>query len=213
MQVVFDVSLMPTISISSPVWMMPCSTLPVTTVPRPVIENHVLDRHEEGLVEVALGGRDVLVDLRHEVEDGGCRVGVALQRLQRRHVDDRRVVAGELVLVEELTHLHLDELEQLLVVDHVDLVERHDDLRHTDLTGEQHVLPGLRHRTISGRNHQDRTVDLGGARDHVLDVVGVTRHVDVGVVTVFRLVLHVRHVDGDAAAHAPPERCRCSRTP
>ena len=38
-QVVFWVSRMPTISISSPVWIAPCSTLPVTTVPRPVIEN------------------------------------------------------------------------------------------------------------------------------------------------------------------------------
>ena len=29
----------PTISTSSPVWTIPCSTLPVTTVPRPVIVN------------------------------------------------------------------------------------------------------------------------------------------------------------------------------
>ena len=38
-QVVFWVGRIPTISISSPVWTTPCSTLPVTTVPRPVIEN------------------------------------------------------------------------------------------------------------------------------------------------------------------------------
>src|SRR5581483_3174267 len=40
---------------------------------------------------------------------------------------------------------------------------------------------------------------LGGARDHVLDVVGVTRAVDVRVVAVGRLVLDVRGVDRDAA--------------
>ena len=37
--VVFWVGRIPTISTSSPVWIRPCSTLPVTTVPRPVIEN------------------------------------------------------------------------------------------------------------------------------------------------------------------------------
>ena len=39
MHVVFAVGLIPTISISSPVCTMPCSTRPVTTVPRPVIVN------------------------------------------------------------------------------------------------------------------------------------------------------------------------------
>ena len=37
--VVFCVARIPTISISSPVCTMPCSTRPVTTVPRPVIVN------------------------------------------------------------------------------------------------------------------------------------------------------------------------------
>ena len=36
-----------------------------------------------------------------------------------RHADDRGVVAGELVLVQQLADFELDELEDLLVVDHV----------------------------------------------------------------------------------------------
>jgi len=68
-----------------------------------------------------------------------------------------------------------------------------------DLAGEQDVLAGLRHRAVSGRHHEDRAVHLRGTRDHVLDVVSVTRAVDVGVVTALRLVLHVRGGDGDAA--------------
>ena len=124
---------------------------------------------------------------------------VALERLQRRAGDERDVVARELVLGEELAHLDLDELEQLLVVDHVDLVEEHDDVGHAHLAGEQDVLARLRHRAVGGRDHQDRAVHLGGAGDHVLDVVGVTGTVDVGVVTVLRLVLHVRGGDRDPA--------------
>ena len=66
-----------------------------------------------------------------------------------------------------------------------------------DLTGQQHVLTRLRHRTVRRRHHEDRAVHLRGTRDHVLDVVGVTRAVDVRVVTVLRLVLHVRDRDRD----------------
>jgi hypothetical protein len=95
---------------------------------------------------------------------------------------------------------HLDELEQLGVVDHVGLVQEHDDVRHLDLAGEQDVLARLGHRAVGGRDDEDRAVHLSGARDHVLDVVGVTRAVDVRVVTVLRLVLDVRRVDRDAAA-------------
>ena len=46
---------------------------------------------------------------------------------------------------------------------------------------------------------QDGAVHLGGAGDHVLDVVGVAGHVDVGVVAVGRLVLDVGDRDRDAA--------------
>ena len=123
---------------------------------------------------------------------------VALERLQRRDPDDRRVLV-ELLGGQQLADLQLDELEQLLVVDRVGLVQRDQDVGHADLAGEQHVLAGLRHRAVGGGDHQDRTVHLGGTGDHVLDVVGVTGGVDVRVVTLLGLVLHVGDVDRDAA--------------
>ena len=159
----------------------------------------VLDRHQERLVEVALGLRDVGVQLLGELDDLLRVLLVALERLERRADDERDVVAREVVLGEQLADLDLDELEELLVVDHVGLVEEHDDVRHADLAGEQDVLARLRHRAVGGRDHEDRAVHLGGARDHVLHVVGVARAVDVGVVTVLRLVLDVRRGDRDAA--------------
>ena len=69
---------------------------------------------------------------------------------------------------------------------------------HADLAGQQHVLPGLRHGAVGRRHDQDGAVDLGRAGDHVFDVVGVAGHVDVGVVPVGRLVLDVGDVDRDA---------------
>ena len=79
------------------------------------------------------------------------------------------------------------------------LVHGDHDVRHADLAGEQHVLARLRHGAVGRRDHQDRAVHLRGAGDHVLDVVGVARAVDVGVVAVLGLVLHVRDGDRDAA--------------
>ena len=133
-----------------------------------------------------------LVDLRHP----GL---VALQGLQGRDLDDRDVVAGELVGGEQLADLELDELQQLGVIDHVALVEGDDDVGDADLAGQQDVLARLGHGAVGGRDHEDRAVDLGGAGDHVLDVVGVPGHVDVGVVAVVGLVLHVGDRDRDAA--------------
>ena len=83
---------------------------------------------------------------------------------------------------EQLADLHLDQLEQLLVVDHVDLIEEDDDARNADLAHEQNVLAGLRHRAVGGGDDEDRAVHLGRAGDHVLDVVRVAGAIDVRVV-------------------------------
>jgi len=61
------------------------------------------------------------------------------------------------------------------------------------------VLAGLGHGAVGGGDHEDRTVHLSGAGDHVLDVVGVTGAVDVRVMAVVGLVLDVGDRDGDAA--------------
>src|SRR5450432_4431614 len=161
----------------------------------------ILDRHQEGLVDGPLGGRDVGIDRVHQLldRDIGRIVGIVagLEGFQRGAPDDRDVVNREVGLAEELTDLELDEVEQLRVIDRVDLVEEDDDERDLDLAGQQDVLAGLEHRAIGGGHDQDRAVHLGGAGDHVLDVVGMARAVDVGVVPVGRLVLDVGDRDRD----------------
>ena len=124
---------------------------------------------------------------------------LVLERHQRRALDDRNVVAGELVARQQLAHLELDELEQLRIVDHVDFVHVDDERRNADLTGEQDVLAGLRHRAVGGRDDQDRAVHLRGAGDHVLHIVGVAGAVDMRIVALLGLVLDMRGRDRDAA--------------
>jgi hypothetical protein len=125
--------------------------------------------------------------------------GVALERLERRDLARPAGRRRELVGRQQLADLHLDELEDLLVVDHVGLVEGHDDVGDADLAGQEDVLLRLRHRAVGGGDHEDRAVHLGGTGDHVLDVVGVAGAVDVRVVALLGLVLDVRDVDGDTA--------------
>jgi len=61
------------------------------------------------------------------------------------------------------------------------------------------VLTRLRHRAIRSRHHENRSVHLRRARDHVLHVVRVPRAIHVRVVTLLRLVLHVRSRNRNAA--------------
>ena len=198
-QTVLVVSLIPTISISSLTFTIPRSTRPVTTVPRPVIENTSSIGIRNGLSTSRTGSvmNESTASMSSTIFP--AHSASPSRAFKRRHPHDRGVVTGELVLVEQLADLELHQLEDLLVVDHVGLVQRHHDARHTDLTGQQHVLTRLGHRTVRRRDHQDRTVHLRRTRDHVLDVVGVTRAVDVRVVPVLGLVLHMRDRDRDPA--------------
>ena len=123
---------------------------------------------------------------------------VALQRPEPGDPYDGRGVAAVAVRGQQLAHLQLDQVGELLVA-RVGLVEGDDDVVDAHLPGEQDVLGGLRHDPVERGDDEDRPVELGGAGDHVLDVVGVAGHVDVGVVPGVGLVLDVRDVDGDAA--------------
>src|SRR6195952_927215 len=97
----------------------------------------VLDGHEERLFDLTLGLGDGGVDRVHELEELLAPLLVTLERLERRDADHGEVIARELVLGQQLADLQLDELEDLLVVDHVGLVEGHDDVGHTDLAGQE----------------------------------------------------------------------------
>ena len=61
------------------------------------------------------------------------------------------------------------------------------------------MLTRLGHGAVVGSDDEDGTVHLGGACDHVLDVVGVAGAVDVSVVPLIGLILNVRDGDSDTA--------------
>ncbi len=160
---------------------------------------YVFDRHHERLINRAFRYRNVIINRGHERENLLLRFGVAVQRFERAAFDDRDFVARKFVLREEIAHFHLDEIEKLWIIDHVHFVQEDNDRRHTNLAREQNVLAGLRHRTVRCAHDQNSAVHLGRAGNHVLDVVGVTGAIDVGIVTLIARIFHVRCVDRDAA--------------
>jgi len=196
---VFVVGWMPMISTSSFLLSLPRSTASGGHGAATFDREHVLDRHQEGLVDRPLRLGNVGVDRIHQLHDLGRPLGVAFERLERRDAHDRDVVTRVLVLAEQLAEVELHQLDELFVVDHVALVERDDERRHVDLAREDDVLAGLRHGAVVRGHDKDRAVHLGGAGDHVLDVVLVTRAVHVRVVALLRLVLDVGDRNRDTA--------------
>ena len=178
---------------------MPRSIRPVTTVPRPGDREDVFDRHQERLVDIARRQRHVLVDRIHQRINLLFPLLFAVQRTQCGQPYYRQIVARELIGLQQFAYFELHQVKQLGIIHRIALVQRNHDVRHTYLTGEQHVLTRLRHRTIRRRDHQNRAIHLRRAGDHVLDVVGVTRAVDVRVVPIGRLVLDVCGRDRDTA--------------
>lgn len=104
-----------------------------------------LNGHEERLIQVTLGGRNPGIDGLHELLNLlSTNVGAAvLKGAEGRAEDDRSLLTLESVRGEQLTHLELDELKHLRVLDSVDLVNEHDNLLNTNLTGKEQVLTGL----------------------------------------------------------------------
>ena len=94
---------------------------------------HVLDGHQEGLVDFTLRIGDPAVERLQKVANRLLAFGLLLKRLKSGDLHHRDVVAPELILAQKVTDLHLHKLEQVGVVDRVHLVERDHHLRHAHL--------------------------------------------------------------------------------
>src|SRR5471032_2717025 len=164
---------------------------------------YVFDWHQERLVDNTNWIWNVAVQGLNQFTNGSGAhfvVILAVQSHQSGTDDDRSVVAWEVVSAQQIAHFHLNQFQQLSVVNHVSLVQEDNDVRNANLTGQQDVLTSLRHRTISGRANQNSAVHLSSTGDHVLHIVSVTWAVNVSVVTDQRVVFNVRGVDGDTTS-------------
>jgi hypothetical protein len=112
-------------------------------------------------------------------------------------LDNGNIITREFILTEELAHLHLDELKELLVVDLVSLIKENYKSGDSNLTSKEDVLTSLRHWAISCGDYENTAIHLGSSGDHVFHVVSVTWAVNVSIVTIFGLILNVSRGDRD----------------
>ena len=164
---------------------------------------YVFDWHQERLVDNTYWIWNVGIQSFNQFTNGSGAhfvVVFAFQSHTSRTDDDRSVVTWEVVSAQQIAHFHLNQFQQLSVVYQVSLVQENHDVRNANLTGQQDVLTGLWHRTISGRTNQDSAVHLSSTGDHVLHIVSVTWAVNVSVVTNVRVVFNVRSVDRDTTS-------------
>ena len=103
----------------------------------------------------------------------------SVQGTESTSLDEDGLITVILVVRQQLTNLHLDELVHLLVSDQVTLVQEHDNALDADLSAEQDVLTRLGHGAVSGRNDKNATVHTGGTSDHVFDVICMAWTIDV----------------------------------
>ena len=175
---------------------MPRSTRPVATVPRPVMENTSSTGIRNGLSVVALRGRDVARRQRPSARRCTCtparlRIVSPFWRTPAPSARSRWMIGmsspGKSYSLSSSRISISTSSSSSSVVHLVGLVHEHDDVGHADLTGQQDVLAGLRHRAVRSGHNQDRAVHLRSAGDHVLDIVGVAGAVNVSIVTLLGL--------------------------
>ena len=160
-------------------------------------QEHVFDRHQEILLNIALGQRNPFVNSSHQFHHLFFPLRLAVQGTQSGPADDRSIVSIVFVERKQFTDFHFNEVEQLGVVHQVNLVHENNDTGHTYLTSQQDVFTCLGHRTIGSSYYQDSTIHLSSTGNHVLNIVGVTRAVYVSIVTGFGLVFNVSGIDGN----------------
>ena len=111
---------------------------------------YVFYRHQEGFVQCPRGLGNVFVKRRGKLEYRffAMLALVAFERLERRAGNNRRVVSRKVVLGEQFTHFHFHQFEQFGIIDHIGLVQIHNDVGNTNLARKQDVFARLRHRPV-----------------------------------------------------------------
>ena len=143
--------------------------MPVTTVPKPCIEN-VRSIGSRAAPSVAATG-----DARADVSTSAVRKLVEAGAGPRRHRQDRRAL--EKRSRDELAHFQSHELQRL-VVHEIRLGEDDDALLDVQQPADVEVLARLRHDRFVGRDDQQHAVEPADAGEHRLHESLVARHVD-----------------------------------
>ena len=160
---------------------------------------HVFNRHQERFIDIARRQRNPSIYGIHQLHDFFFPFRVTVKSTQSRTTDDRSVVTIVAIGRKKLSHFHFYKFEHLFVVNHIAFVQENNDTRNVYLASQKNVFTSLGHGTIGSSHYNDSTVHLSSTGNHVLHIVGVTRAVNVSIVTISGLVLYVRSVNSNTS--------------
>ncbi len=116
---------------------------PVPTVPRPVIvkTSSIGIRNGLSTARSGVGMYTSTASIRAKIgsASGSPRLPLDWSALSAEPRMTGQSSPGNSYELEQLADFQLDEFEQLVVVDHVGLVEEHDDVRHADLASSSRM--------------------------------------------------------------------------
>ena len=158
----------------------------------------ILNWHQEWFVEIMLWYIKVFIHSFNEFHNGIFVLFVAFEGFSCRTLDDW-TVAIETILLEKITDIFFNELNEIRI-SKIHLVQEDDNLWNVHLVSQEYVLTSLWQSTIVSSDYEDSAINLCGTGNHVLNIVGVTWHVDVSVVTLLGFILLVRSCDGNTAS-------------
>ena len=151
---------------------------------------YVFNRHKEWFIDITWRELDPIINSVHKFHNFLFPLWFAIQSTESRTADDRRIFF-EFIESKKFTHFHFNEFEHFFIVNHIAFVQEYNKARNVYLTSEKDVLTSLRHRTISCSNYDDSTVHLSSTGNHVFNVIGVSRTVNVSIVACSCLILYV----------------------
>ena len=153
---------------------------------------YILYRHNEWFICVTLWVRNVAINCIHKLHDLVAPLAARVFKSFKSGTSDNRdVISWEVILGKKLTNLHLNQLKELVIVNHITFVHEYNDVRNTYLTGKKDVLFCLSHNTICSSNNKDSTIHLSCTSNHVLNVVSMAWAVNVCIVSMLCLILNV----------------------
>ncbi len=114
-----------------------------------------------------------------------------------RTTDNRSIVAVKFIEIKKITNLHLNKLKKLFIVNHINFIHEYKHCWYVNLVCKKDMFTCLRHWTVISGNHKNCTVHLGSTCNHILDIVSVTRAVNVCIVTCRSLIFNVSSVNGN----------------
>src|ERR1035437_9219927 len=123
-----------------------------------------------------------------------------------RTTDNRSIVSIKLIEVKKIADFHFNEIKKFQIVNHIYFIHKYKHSRYVYLVSKKNMFTCLRHWAVISSHNQNSTGHLGSTCNHILDIVSMSRTVNVCIVTFSCLIFNVSSVNGNTPLLRSEER-------